>query len=64
MNNLNMLLPCLREKMPGREIDNVNVTIGVDGGSVTATLSLDVEAGGYGAVLVTSSGVDQDLQVQ
>ena len=28
-----------------------------------ATFSLDVEAGGYGAVLVTSSGVDQDFQV-
>ena len=64
MNGMNMLLSGFREKMPGREIDNVNVTIGVDGGSVTATLSLDVEAGGYGAVLVTSSGVDQDLQVQ
>ena len=38
----------------GKEIDSVNVTSGV-----TATLSLDVEAGGYGAVLVTTSGVDQ-----
>ena len=41
----------------GREILNANVTNG------EATLSLDVEAGGYGAVMVTSSGVDQDFQV-
>ena len=36
---------------------SVNVTSG------DATFSLDVEAGGYGAVMMTSSAVDQDFQV-
>ena len=41
----------------GKEIVDANVVGG------EATFSLEVEAGGYGAVMVTASGVDQDFQV-
>ena len=44
----------------GNQMDDVTS----DDGGATARLSLHVEAGGYGAVLLTLTGTDPDFQVK